>query len=578
MFFAHFFLEVQIEKEIIFTEANKSHIMKKLLLLSFSFFLFTFSFSSKAQWVTIPDANFVPWLTANYPTCMSGNQMDTTCSGIVNAVAINCNSISISNLTGIQYFDNLQQLNCSDNQLTSLSVVHQSLTYLDCTLNSISSLPTLSNNLITLHCSDNVLTSLPILPNSLTNLECGSNLLTSLPALSNSLSYLDCYGNLLDSLPSLPNSLLHLTCFSNHLTILPVLPNNLQYLACGDNQLISIPVLPNTLTNLGCGLNQLTSLPILPDSLFQLVCNGNPGLTCFPQIKIIYSLNFTGTNITCVPNYGHVHNSNPNISSLPLCNLFNNSGCPIYWNITGSAYQDINNDCIHQSNENSFNQVKINLKQSGNLLQQEISNTGDYSFNTYLNTYQVELDTANLPMRFNCFSNGSNDTTVNVTVNDSLIYGVDFGMHCKPGFDIGANSAARDSGRFIPGRFCLTTIYSGDMSNFYGAHCAAGVGGSVVATFIGPVTFAGFKAGSLAPTTVNGNTVTWNIADFGNVNFNSDFHLRFHTDTSAQIGQQVCFTVSVTPTAGDNDTTNNFWSGCFAVQTSFDPNEKKFLL
>ena len=53
--------------------------MKKLLPLLI--FLLAIRFSINAQYVTIPDANFVTWLNAHgYSTCMSGNQMDTSCA------------------------------------------------------------------------------------------------------------------------------------------------------------------------------------------------------------------------------------------------------------------------------------------------------------------------------------------------------------------------------------------------------------------------------------------------------------------------------------------------------------------
>ena len=80
--------------------------MKKILLLSF--FIFSFSLS-KAQWVTIPDPQFVNWLQTNYPTCMIGNMMDTTCSGIVNedSLSIFWQSGSINNINGIEFFDSL---------------------------------------------------------------------------------------------------------------------------------------------------------------------------------------------------------------------------------------------------------------------------------------------------------------------------------------------------------------------------------------------------------------------------------------------------------------------------------------
>ena len=47
------------------------------------------------------------------------------------------------------------------------------------------------------------------------------------------------------------------------------------------------------------------------------------------------------------------------------------------------------------------------------------------------------------------------------------------------------------------------------------------------------------------------------------------------TDTTAVLGSQICFTVSVTPTAGDNNPANNILTQCFTVVSSFDPNEKE---
>src|SRR5437870_2430627 len=77
---------------------------------------FLFCNCAKAQYVTIPDANFVAWLNANgYATCMVGNQMDTTCSVILSATTLDCTSSSLSDITGIQYFHNLTSLNCQGN-------------------------------------------------------------------------------------------------------------------------------------------------------------------------------------------------------------------------------------------------------------------------------------------------------------------------------------------------------------------------------------------------------------------------------------------------------------------------------
>ena len=597
---------------------NKKNTMKKIF---FSFLVFCAAMGvskrADAQWVTIPDANFANWISNYIPGSMIGNQLDTTFIDVISLHTMGFGSLGIHDLTGIQYFDSLinldcgfnlitfipsfphmlDQLGCDGNQLTSLPPLPSSLTSLYCSENHLTTLPTLPSSLAVLECNNNNLNSLPILPNSLTDLYCWGNQIASLPSLPNSLTSIACYNNQITSLPSLPNSLTTLVCGNNFITTIPALPSSLTILHCGHNQLVSLPALPSSLTDLNCDSNslssipplpnsvliyfycrdnQLTSLPVLPDSIAYLYVDDNPSLICLSQLKHILYFSFTNTGIACLPNYplGNISCS-PNLSAFPLCNATNLNGCPSLWNIAGKVYDDSSHDCINQLSEENIFPVKLKLSQSGNLIEQQYSNSGFYSFDTHLNTYDVELDTFNFPFISNCFSNGITDTTVNVTAVDSLISGVDFGLHCLPGFDIGVSSFGRDSGNFIPGRFCLTKIWGGDMSNFYGAHCAAGTGGTVVLTFNGPLTYAGAKAGSIAPSNVSGNVVTWNIADFGTVNFNSDLHIRFHTDTSAQLGLIVCFSVVVTPTIVDNDSSNNHWSQCYYMANSLDPNEKE---
>ena len=111
------------------------------------------------------------------------------------------------------------------------------------------------SKLETLYCSNNQLSSLPPLPDSLRHLEFASNKLTSLPPLPDGLESLDCYTNQLTSLPPLPDYLVYLDCQNNKLTYLPKLPDRLKYLYCENNK--------------------LTSLPPLPDSLEELICKGN---------------------------------------------------------------------------------------------------------------------------------------------------------------------------------------------------------------------------------------------------------------------------------------------------------------
>ena len=95
--------------------------MKKIIVTLVVVFSFSYC---NAQWVTIPDANFVGYLKTWYPSCMNGNQMDTTCSGVVHPTSFYIYSYGISDLTGLQYFDSIGYLDCSYNSLTSLPSLH----------------------------------------------------------------------------------------------------------------------------------------------------------------------------------------------------------------------------------------------------------------------------------------------------------------------------------------------------------------------------------------------------------------------------------------------------------------------
>ncbi|TAH40765.1 MAG: T9SS type A sorting domain-containing protein [Bacteroidetes bacterium] len=603
--------------------------MKKIALF---FILITQLMPAKSQWVTIPDSNFVNFLTLNYPSCMSGNQMDTTCTGITSVLRVNCNNQGIANLDGIQYFDNLDTLKCNRNLLTtlpdlpitlkelycdsnlisSLSSLPPALRKLSCVNNQLVSLPSFPTTIKTVWCNNNQLTSLPSLPASLNSIYCFVNQLTSLPALPANLIVIMCYSNMLTSIPSLPANLVSLICGDNPINSLPVLPQALNFLACDNNlltsipplppnlrnftcdhnQLSSLPTLPNSLEILGCNHNQLTSLPTLPNSVFALYCNdnlltslpelpdslqsfnisNNPNLTCLPQLKRIVSMTHTNTGVQCLPNYGTVTNANPSLSLFPLCDILNVNGCQTFWNISGKIYNDLDSNCISDPNEFNAQNLKVNLYESG-ILQQQVYTGGEgfYSFDTDTGSFTMEVDTAGIPVLVTCPLSGILNSIL--TAADSLDYGMDFGVQCKTGFDIGVLAGVHFS-QFFPGNATMINIHAGDLSNYYGLHCASGVSGTIDVTILGPVSYLSSAPGALSPN-VTGNILSYTISDFGTVNFNTDFRFLVMTNTSAQAGDQVCVDVMVNPFAGDNDTSNNSFVQCFSVVNSFDPNMKE---
>ena len=116
--------------------------MKTFLL--YSILLFTLNIN--AQEVDIPDPNFKNNLVNNTSINANGDSEIQVSEASAFAGEIYCNSQNISDLTGIEAFTALTQLNCAFNSLTSLDVSYNTaLTQLSCENNPLTSLD-VSNN------------------------------------------------------------------------------------------------------------------------------------------------------------------------------------------------------------------------------------------------------------------------------------------------------------------------------------------------------------------------------------------------------------------------------------------------
>ena len=180
--------------------------------------------------VTIPDNNFLNALIELGIDTNGDGFISPAEAGLI--LSLDVSEESISDMTGIEAFVNLDTLDCNGNQLTTLYV---------------------SNNtaLIELDCSRNYpLTTLDVSNNTaLERLYCWSNQLTTLDVSNNTALYwLYCGGNQLISLDVSNNTALErLFCFSNQLTSLDVSNNTaLYWLNCTDNQLTTLDVSNNT--------------------------------------------------------------------------------------------------------------------------------------------------------------------------------------------------------------------------------------------------------------------------------------------------------------------------------------------
>ena len=351
----------------------------------------------------VPDDNFEQALIdLGYDDVIDDSVLTANISGVT---TLNVSNDSISDLTGIEDFTALTNLNCRGNQLTSLDVSsNTALTELTCYANALDSLDVSSNTALTeLHCSNNQLTSLDVSSNTvLTFLDCGGNALDSLDVSNNTaLTFLNCGGNALDSLDVSSNTALtNLSCDWNQLTSLNVSNNTtLTELACNNNQLTNLDVSNNTaLTKLNCDTNQLISLDVSNNTaLTRLDCYHND----LTNLDVTNNVNLTRLNT-----YGN---------ALDTLDVSNNVDLTY---LTCVGLQSSNLDV---SNNIALSTLNCHTSQLTSL---DVSNNTDL---TYLNCRANQLDSLDVSNNtaltdLRCQQNGLTYLNMRNGVTDALTY------------------------------------------------------------------------------------------------------------------------------------------------------------
>ncbi|MBU0489360.1 MAG: T9SS type A sorting domain-containing protein [Bacteroidetes bacterium] len=282
---------------------------------------------ANAQIVNIPDANFKNALINHIPVIDTNGDGEIQLSEAQSfSGSMNVSSKNIFDLTGIEAFTALTELNCASNQIDTLDVSNNTvLEVLDCSCNHLDTLDVrnntaldelycYSNSLITLDvcnnialkklychynqlgalvvsnittlvelcCAQNQLIAIDVSNNTaLTRLVCSNNQLSTLDLSNNTaLDILHCNYNQLSTLYVSNNTaIIELLCSFNPISTLDVSNNTLlESLYCDNDQLLTLNVSNNTiLTSLSCDGNQLSTLDVSNNiNLTKLWCSSNP--------------------------------------------------------------------------------------------------------------------------------------------------------------------------------------------------------------------------------------------------------------------------------------------------------------
>jgi len=285
--------------------------------------------------VDFPDPNFKNALLQYYPDIDANNDGEIQVSeaeAYTGALVLFAVFPMISDLTGIEHFINITELDVGASAITTLDLSSNTLlevVYSDaCQLTSIN-----VNNcpgLELLWCGNNYLTTLDVSNNSnLISLGINSNQLENIDLSNNTLlEELYCFNNQLTSLNLFSNTALkELLCDDNQLTKLNLNNNpNLEYLFCTGNQITSLNLSNNPeLKEVFCTDNQLTILNIKNGhntDITNFEAKQNPNLTCIQVDDPDYSTT-NWTNIDTGTTFSENCNYNECIVNIPDQNFKN---------------------------------------------------------------------------------------------------------------------------------------------------------------------------------------------------------------------------------------------------------------
>lgn len=250
-----------------------------------------------------------------------------------------------------------------------------------------------------------------------------------------------------------------------------------------------------------------------------------------------------------------------------------------YGNLSGRVYIDNNNDCVYNTGDGTlqgFYNLDVNANYNGNFFDfYNYGLNGNGLFNidvqtSYLIDGQLTYSTGMLPF---AYPNSCTPGIYNFDVNSAFpISNLDFALNCTSNIDVAtyANAAG-------PVRPAIPFMFYPHVYNI-GCDTASGWMQLILDN---RVTY-NASLSSLPPSTISGDTLTWNYGPISNLSNNGFWNsltaaLHLTPDTTVNIGDTLCFSVSINVPANDINAANNLYSVCLPVVNSYDPNIKEVM-
>jgi len=410
---------------------------------------------------------------------------------------------------------------------------------------SITDLPPFPTGLLGLSLGNlTALTALPDYPASLEELHVGGlgvELLPEWPVIPDEIS-IGGMPNLV-AMPDFPSATTWITISGDmpSLAAFPDWPGSLTMLDILASDIPPLPDFPADLNSLQLAGTNLECIPMLPEGLAGFLCFGC-GLSCIPNAP-------SGMGFTTFPD-------GPQAPLPPLCTVLNSTCDLVNPAATGSVYVDENANGTRDMGEPGYPFAAINA-QPGNITY-GVPSSGDFNLPLPLDQYTLTAFSNN-PYVLSISPSSHIAPFVNASDVDA---GNDFGVVLQP--DV------QDLRIDLNGPWGRPGFESGGVIT-YDNIGSTPVNGTIVFQLDAQQSWV---ESTPAPTSVNGNTITWDFTGL-QIGGSGSISLTVYTDDAVPLGTQLQHMATADPLANDETPGDNTAVSNTEVFGSWDPNDKR---